>query len=113
MNIYYFYPELFKEYAMSYSFMLVIFVLAMYLSQKEKNLKSKILEKIAEISFPFYALHGAAGYAVLAFFYYHLNNLVLTYIISLVLFILCSYLVHITVERFTRKVQVIVSNKIW
>ena len=113
INVYYFYPMKFSEYIPSYFLMTTIFVISMKVKIEQNiigNIIKRFLEGVARISFPFYALHGAAGYAVLAFLYYRLKNLMLTYIISLVLFVLCSYLVHITVERFTRKLQGIVDD---
>lgn len=112
INIYYFYPNQFKEYIISYSSMALFFGLSMSIKCKGKvcDLIRIFLGGIAKISFPFYALHGAAGYAVLAFLWYRFNNLYLSYIVSLILFVLLSYIVHISIERCTRKMQRVIDG---
>lgn len=114
IDIHYFYPMNFTGYIASYFLMTAVFVISMYVKSKQNvivNAIKRFLEGVAQISFPFYALHGAAGYAVLAYLYSRLNHFKLSFIIALVLFVLCSYLVHITVERFTRKLQRIMDGK--
>ncbi|RKS17100.1 peptidoglycan/LPS O-acetylase OafA/YrhL [Pseudomonas sp. WPR_5_2] len=60
---------------------------------------SKVIDKIAEVSYPLYLLHATCGYTLFYIVYKHFNSIVSAFSLSWVIVIALTLLVHRTVER--------------
>lgn len=93
-------------YWISYGCAISVFVLLCYTRNAIEEISSSFLDFIGDISFAFYIIHGAAGYAVLAWLFKHGLGL-WSFLVAGIFFLLLSYFLHFFVEQkvnvFARK----------
>ncbi|WP_303166756.1 acyltransferase [Phascolarctobacterium sp.] len=80
----------------NYSLALIIFWLCYYKRNSFKN--NKILDFLADISFPLYAVHGVMGYSILEFFVLNHWNIYLGVVFTILIVMTTAYLLHRYVE---------------
>lgn len=102
------YFDLRYRYYVSYGIGLFIFVIFWLMKDKLYNNKLFYLtKKFATISFPFYIIHGAAGYAIMAMLYNYVKNPYFLLIISMTIFIIIAtilhYLIEIPIQNMSKK----------
>lgn len=87
-------------YWFNYGLGVIIFITFMLLDDKfsEKNVINTLLKKFSKISFSFYIIHGAAGYAVMAWLYRYISSPYIILILTFATFVIISAIVYYCVE---------------
>lgn len=88
-------------YTSSYLFAFITFLIVFIFRDKIKNIK--ILNFFAEISYPFYIVHGLNGYIIETFLVQHNISPYICFLTAFIWSVLTAYILHITVERFSLK----------
>lgn len=101
INIGMFFPEDRGENWGNYGFALFVFIIFWLLENKVQfqNAVFTPVKKFADISFPFYVLHGAAGYGVMGILYRFTTNPYIVLLITFAIFVLLSFGVHKLAEE--------------
>jgi peptidoglycan/LPS O-acetylase OafA/YrhL len=89
-------PELFGALSKSYTYALILFLACYLLRDRFKEIK--VLDFLADISFPLYLLHSAIGYVGMPILMNKGMSFTLAWMISLGVSILVAYAVHRFVE---------------
>lgn len=87
----------YKSYWLSYACSIAVFIAGFRTRHFFENTYYRLLQYIGDISFPLYIVHGAAGYAVLAWLYKQGFGL-WSFLVAGGLFLGISHLLHIYVE---------------
>ena len=90
-------PEVFKTFWFSYGCSIGIFTFGYYIRERIENISCPLLDYIGRISFPLYVIHGAAGYALLAWLY-KCGLELLSFLIAGIIFVGLAHLLHKFVE---------------
>jgi len=98
LNCYFFYPTKYLLYFVSYGSALIIFVLMYAHREKISKLKMRVIDFVAEISFPLYMIHGAAGYSFLAYLRGVCSNMYVNTLIALIVFVFLAWIMHCFLE---------------
>lgn len=93
----------------NYAFSLFVFTICLVFSKNIKN--SKLLNFLANISFPLYAVHALLGYSLLEYLIIIRKvDMYISSILVLVIVILVAFLIHILVElpmiRFAKNIKI-------
>lgn len=105
-------PQMIPTYQTNYMFALALFSICY--QQRHQFEKNRILDFLADISYPLYVIHGVNGYIFLNLLEKYLNPY-LSLFLALSLSIITAYLIHIFVESpfniFGKKLSQKASNK--
>uniref|UniRef100_N2AID1 Acyltransferase 3 domain-containing protein n=1 Tax=Eubacterium plexicaudatum ASF492 TaxID=1235802 RepID=N2AID1_9FIRM len=88
-------------YTSSYLFAFITFLIAFIFKDRVKNIK--ILNYFAEISYPFYIVHGLNGYIIETFLIQHNVSPYISFLAALLWAVVIACILHITIEKFSLK----------
>lgn len=98
LHCHYFQPGIAKSLAVSYGLAIVIFLIFYALRDFIQVRPNKIIAWAADISFPFYLIHAAAGYALLAYLY-RLGLGGFSFVFALAVMTLTAFVLHKLIEQ--------------
>lgn len=96
-------PNALISYCISYGTAILIFTGAFKKRDNFPNIK--FFKFCAEISFPLYLIHGAAGYAIMNYLYTTQNNVYLAFIGTIAIVFAAAAFLHYKVERPLGKIK--------
>ena len=96
-NLYWLQPERIIAYLVNYSIGGLIFVISYMNQSKFKEIK--LVMHWADISFPVYLIHGAAGYAIMNYLYRATMSPIIATIVTIMIVIIFAEMIHYGIER--------------